>query len=140
MNTRMLIAALIGAIASFLLGWVVFGMLLNPYYEANAVNYVGLYRSGSDMRLYGIFLSQLAMSGLLAFVFSRWSSVRTFGTGLAGGIIIGGLIALYIDLNMWSSMNLYPAKVFAVDVIVSTAFTGLIGGVVAVVLGWKKSA
>lgn len=28
MNTKVLIAALVGAIAAFLLGWVIFGMLL----------------------------------------------------------------------------------------------------------------
>lgn len=139
MLNRILAATLIGAVVSFLLGWAVFGMLLMPYYEANTVNYPGLFRSGEEMRLYAIFLAQVTGAGLLAVVFERWGNIRSFGTGLAGGVLIGGLMYATFDLYMWASMNLYPVKLIAFDIIANAAFAGIIGGVIGVVLGWKRT-
>lgn len=140
MNTRMIIAALLGTVISFLLGWVVFGMLLDPYYQANVVHYHGLMRTGDDMRLYGIFLSQLCANGLLAYIFSRWANITSFVPGFSAGLIIGFLMYASFDLAMWSSMNIFPAKFFAVDVIVNAVFAGVMGGVIGVILGWGKKA
>ena len=37
MNARVLLAALGGAVSNFLVGWVVYGMLLMDYMKANTV-------------------------------------------------------------------------------------------------------
>jgi hypothetical protein len=139
MNIRILWATLAGGIVSFLLGWLVFGFLLEPYFAEHVVDHPGLFRKGDDFRMSGILLVQFLNAALLAFVFDRWGSVQTFRQGLAGGIVIGFLMQSIFDVYFWSTMNLYPAKVYVVDVIVNTAFNGVIGGVVASVLGWKKS-
>ncbi|MBK9328158.1 MAG: hypothetical protein IPM95_02355 [Sphingobacteriales bacterium] len=42
MNARVLIAALAGAVASFLLGWLFYGFLLPDFYAAHSLHYAGL--------------------------------------------------------------------------------------------------
>lgn len=142
MSTRMILAALIGAVVSFFLGWLVFGTLLDPYYQSNMVHYNGLVRGEDDMRFYAIFLAQLCWSGLVAYIFDKWANIRTFQKGLMGGIIIFALAYAGFDLMMYASMNLFGYKMMIVDVLVNAVFGGLISGVIAVVLGWgnRKSA
>ena len=36
MNTRLIVAALLGSVVAFFLGWLVYGILLAPYYEVNS--------------------------------------------------------------------------------------------------------
>jgi hypothetical protein len=138
MNTRLIVAALLGSVVSFFLGWLVYGILLAPYYEANEVHYHGLQRLHGDMRLYGIYLSQLSTSFLLAFIFQQWARIHTFGKGFVGGMIFGFFTAVSINLYMWSSMNLFQWEVYAVDAVVNALFLGIVGGVIATILGWKK--
>lgn len=140
MSTKMLLAALVGGVVAFFLGWLVFGMLLQSYYEANSVHYEGLYRGEDEMRLYGIFLSNLCWAGLLAYIFDKWANIRSFGPGFMGGAIVFALTTAGFDLMMWSTMNMGPYKMYIVDVLVQAVFGGIIGGVVGFVLGRGKTA
>ncbi|MBL0316994.1 MAG: hypothetical protein IPP69_15010 [Flavobacteriales bacterium] len=138
MNTKLLLATLVGTITAFLLGWLIFGMLLDPYYQANMVQVKGLYRGEADFKLYGVFLSNFCQCLLLAYVFDKWANIRTLGTGFAGGLIIAGLSTAGFDIMQWSQMNFAPYKMYAVDILVSAVFGGVVGSVIAVVLGrWK---
>ena len=139
MTTKTILAALIGAVVSFLLGWVVFGILMHDFYADNAVSYTGLMR-GPDTRLWGIFLAQLAWSALLAYVFDRWANYRTFGSGFKGGFIIFFLAVAGFDIMSWSQMNIYPYHVILVDILANAVFGGIVGGVVAMVLGTGRKA
>lgn len=139
MSTKMIIATLVGFVFSFLLGWVVFGMLLDPYYQSQMIDYPGLMRGHEDMRLYGIALAQLSWSFLFAFIFDRWANIRTFGAGLTGGFIIFLFAYGGYDLMMWSSMNIAKWQFYAVDILVNSAFAGLVGGVIAFMLGRGKT-
>jgi hypothetical protein len=136
MNVRVILASLAGAVVSFLLGWLVYGMLLSGYYEANTNHFNGLMINPPN--LIGIFLSGWVMSFLFAFIFSKWANISSFVPGLIAAGIISFLIMLSFDLSFWSMMNLFGKKLLVVDVVVGTAFYAFIGGVVALVLGFKK--
>ncbi len=140
MSTKMFLAALVGGVVSFFGGWLVFGILLQPYYEANTVYYEGLMRGENEMRLHGVAIAQLCFSGLLAYIFDRWANIRSFGPGFMGGLIVMGLATAGYDLQMWSWMNMMPFKAIVVDIIANAIFGGIVGGVVAWVLGRGKSA
>ena len=88
MNTKVLLAGLAGAIAAFLLGWVLFGMFLMGYYEAHMIHYEGLMKGEGEMNLGLIFLSNLAFSMMLAYVADRMGVNDLMG-GLMAGAIIG---------------------------------------------------
>jgi hypothetical protein len=136
MNVKLILASLGGAILSFLLGWLVYGILLKGFYEANTTHYEGLIKELPNIPL--IFLSCLVMSFLLAYVFQRWAGFKSFGKGFTGGMIIGFLICLSYDLSFMSMYNLFAFSVVVVDVIVGTIFNGIVGGVIALILGFEK--
>lgn len=136
MYTKILLATLLGGVVMFLLGWLVFGILLMDYYTANTTHYDGLMKEMPNLGL--IFLANLLMAFLYAFIFQRWAGIRTFVGGLNGGMIIGLLFTLIMDLMFISGMNLYPASLIVVDVIVNTIMAGIVGGVIGWFLGTGK--
>ncbi len=140
MSTKMLLAALVGGVVSFFLGWLVFGMLMDPYYQSHMVHYDGLVRNMEETRLYGIAIANFCFAGLLAYIFDRWANIRNFGQGFMGGFIVMGLAYAGFDIFMWSTMNMGPYMMYAVDIVANAVFGGVIGGVIGWVLGRGKSA
>lgn len=133
MNTKTLIAAVAGAIVSFLMGWVVWGMLLMKYYESNYIHYDGLMLEMP--KLWAIFAAQLANGILFAWLFSKMN-ITNFGAGFINGMIITFLVVLGFDLYMYSNMNLFANNtIIIVDVVVNTLFGGVVGGIIALILG-----
>lgn len=138
MNARVLIAALAGAVASFLLGWLFYGFLLPDFYAAHSLHYAGLEKMPPN--LIGIFVAGFAYTLLMAIIFSNWAAITTLKNGALAGSAISLLIALSVDLGMWSTMNLYGRQVVITDVLVNTVMGAVIGAVIAWVLGYKKTA
>ena len=144
MNTKTLLAALVGGIAAFLLGWLLYGLALADFYESNTTHYEGLMRmvAGAtpavrDMVI--IFLSNCVWALMLAYVFTRWAGIDNFMEGMKAGAILSFLIALAYNLSFLAFMNLYSNSLFVVDVIVNTIVGGIIGGVVGWMLGRGKA-
>jgi hypothetical protein len=106
MNTKVLLAGLAAGIVAFLLGWVIFGMLLMGYYEANMIHYDGLIKGEGEMHLGLMFLSNLMLSMMLAYVFSRMG-VNDLKGGLIAGAIIGFLVYLSVDMGFMAMMNMF---------------------------------
>ena len=129
MNTKTLLGALIAGIVSFLLGWVIFGILLMDFYNSNMVQYSGLMKNPPEIWI--IAVANLVYGLLLAWIFSA-ANVNTVSKGFSAGLIIGFLMTLGFDLMLYAQMNLYTAKLVAIDVILSAVFVGVIGAV----LGW----
>ena len=132
---RVLVSAVPGAITLFILGYLIRGVLLTSYFKNNTIEYAGLSKLPTP-NLVSLFLSNLALALLLAFVFAQWASIRTFVGGLAAGAIVGFLIHLSWKLSLMGYMNLYKKiSPVVVDVLVETARASLAGGVIGAVLG-----
>ena len=138
MNARILIAALVGAIISFFLGWLIYGFLVTDFYATHSLMkyYVGLEKVHPD--LLGIFLSCFAYTLLLAVIFGNMANITTVRNGALAGIAISLLIALSLNLSMWSMMNLYGKSIVLVDTLINAATGGIIGAVIAWIIGYKK--
>lgn len=132
----MLIATLVGAIAAFLGGWLIWGILMKDFYDANTIQYEGLMLM--PPRLGTLFLGNLAWAWLIAYIFDRWANIRTFGGGFTAGLIISFALALYMDMFMYSMMNMMSLTVIIVDILVSTIFGAVIAGIIAAMLGTGK--
>ncbi len=133
MNTRIILAALAGAVSYFLLGWLVYGILLMGYYEAHTTQYAGLMKEMPNLFL--IFLSNLVMAFLMAVIFGMWANFKTFVKGMTGGMVISFLTTLSFDLYFLAAYNLFSGAVTVVDIIVSTIMGGIIGGIIGWILG-----
>ncbi len=140
MNAEVLIAAFAGAIAYFLLVWLVYGILTPDFYATHSLTqyYNGLEKTPPNFL--GIFVSGFAYTLLMAIIFGNWANITTIRNGAIAGATLSLLFTLSVDLGMWSTMNLYGRWIVVVDVLVNAAMGAMIGAVVAAVLGYKKTA
>ena len=136
---KLILAAFAGSVVQFLLGWLIYGILLANFMDSQTTHYDGLVKdmnTGSFMIL--VYLAGLAMSFLLAFIFQRWAKFESIVKGLTGGMILGFFIALSYDLNSFSMMNLISVNAMIVDVIAYTVMIGIVGAIIAWILGFKS--
>ena len=140
MNARVLIAAFAGAIAYFLLGWLVYGILTPDFYATHSLTqyYNGLEKTPPNFL--GIFVSGFAYTLLMAIIFGNWANITTIRNGAIAGATLSLLFTLSLDLGMWSTMNLYGRWIVVVDVLMNAVMGTMIGAVVAAVLGYNKTA
>jgi hypothetical protein len=139
MNTRVLLAGLAAGVVAFLLGWVLFGMLLMDYFTANMHQYPGLMKTEAEMSLPLIFLGNLAYAMMLAWLCAR-TAQRGALPGLVTGAVVGLGVYLSITLMFFAFMHWYQGPAVAVvDVLANTLWSALVGMVAGAVLGRKKA-
>jgi len=92
MNTKVLLAALAGAVTTFLTGWLIYGIALKGFFEGQMVESAkGVMRP--EVGMLHIFLGCLSWALLFALVFSRWAIITTFKTGAIAGSWMGFVVA-----------------------------------------------
>ncbi len=134
MNIRVLAAAVAGAIVMFFLGWLIFGVILMGYFQANTVQYADQ-KMPPDFRL--LIPAQLALGWLFAFVFDYWAGIRTFVSGLKGGVLLYFPIAVVIVLQREAFIEHFNGVVpMIADILAATVWAAISGGVVGLVLGF----
>ena len=130
MIARVLAATVAGGITYFILGFLIFGLVLEEtVMKPNMNSYPGLMK---EMPVWApLILANLVLAFLLAYIFDNWASIRTFGGGLKAGAIIAFLQALGFQLMFLAFMNLAKNYIPAVaDVIASTVMGAITGGVI----------
>jgi len=135
MNLRVLVAAIVGTIVMFGLGFLIFGVAFASFIKANMVHYPGLMKEPMP-DMVPLILSNFAFAWLYAFIFDQWAGVRTFVGGALAGITIAIPLALAIDLQNLAFMNLINnLLVVAIDVVGVAVMNGIAGGVMGVIIG-----
>lgn len=141
MSNKILFGGLVGGLATFLLGWLVYGILLADFTAANNNN--AIMRPMEEMIWWAIILSNLLGGFLIAIIFS-WSGVSGFTSGMIKGAILGAFISACFDFSMYSMSTMFlNGMAIVVDIIASTVMYAVAGGVVAWVMGMnaeKKAA
>jgi hypothetical protein len=131
---KILIAGLVGGIVAFLLGWVIWGILMADFFKANVGTATGVEKMPPDMLF--LVISNLAWGFLLALIFGRWASISTFQSGAIAGGVICLLIGVSYELGMYSMMNVMTLNGHVVNIILGGIMGAIIGGLVAWVLGY----
>ncbi len=133
MNTKTLISGLIGGIAFFLLGWLIYGMLLMEtmtgycHPELNKLNLLE-----ADYIWWALIVSNLIGGLLLATIFS-WSNTNSMGKGMSRGAMFGLLMVLMYDLRNYSMTTMYSdSAIICIDAAASTVMCGIVGAII----GW----
>lgn len=141
MITRVLLATIAGAVTAFVLGYLIFGVLLDSYMKANVNQYAGLMKNPPNFML--LIAANLVFAWLLAFIGDYWAGIRNFVSGLKLGALVTFPLALWTDLQFEAFMDLYKGGVpIIVDVLAATVLGTIVGGVIGLVLGIadKKTA
>ena len=137
MNTnKILIASLAGGVVHFVLGYLIWETAFGGFFASNTGSATGLMKDPPVFWAIGI--GSLAAGALLAVVYGRWASIKTFSMGATAGAIIGFLLGLSYDFISFGTTNAMSLTASVVDVVLSTIFMAVIGGVVGWTLGQVK--
>jgi len=133
---KILVGGITGGVTLFLLGWVIYGMLLMDYSAANYNQCMN--RPMQEMIWWSMILSNLALGFLLATIFS-WSNTTGFMAGAKTAGITGLLLAASMDFGYYSMTTMYVnPSVIIVDIIAYTVYLAIAGAIVAWAMGMVK--
>ena len=134
MITRVIVAALVGSVVMFALGFLIYGLLLAEYMKTAMGQNASMMKDPPNFVL--LFVSNLAFAWLLAFVFERWAGIKTFVSGLIGAALIVLPMMIGYDLNFYATTNMMQSVTpMLVDVLATTVLASIVGGVIGLVLG-----
>ena len=127
MNNKLLIGGLIGGVASFLVGYLIFVLALGTTLEAHTMPGIG--REAPE--LIHIFLGNLAFGFLLSYLLTK-SNTSGFANGATMGLITGLLITLGFNLVRFGT-----TKVIAdiTGLLLDTVAVGVLFAVVGGIIG-----
>jgi hypothetical protein len=141
MNTnKFLVGGIIGGVANFLLGWLVWGMLLMNFMTqhcseaSKAIN-----RSEDNMIWWAMIVGNLAFGFLMSYILNK-AGANSVAKGAGVGAVVGLLSAIGYDCMMYSMMDMMDTTAIAVDVAASTVVNSIVGGIIGWYLGMGKKA
>ena len=140
MLARVLAATVAGGIAFFVLGFLIYGLVLEQsVMKPNMNEFTGLMNEVPNW--IPLVLANFVSAFLLAYIFEKWASISTFVGGMKGGAVVYFLIALSFQLMFIAFMNLHKNYIPVVaDVVGSTVMGAIGGGVIGAVLGMMKKS
>ncbi len=134
---KLFMGGIVGGILFFLLGWLIYGMLLMDFMNNHTGAAGNVSRSEPDF-LY-LAIGNLAMGFLLAYIFVK-SNVNSMAGGFITGGVLGLLMSVGYDCMIYGTTTVISKTAMAADVAVSTVMTAIAGAVVAMVMGMGKKA
>ena len=124
------IGGIVGGIADFLMGWLVWGILLKDTFPKPA-------DAGADNMLF-IFLGCMSFGFMLSYIFAQGDGVSQWMAGVK--LAIG--VALFMSLANNFFSNMYnptmDVKMVAIDVAAALVVAAVVGAVIATVNGKMK--
>jgi len=135
-TNKILLGGIAASVTLFVLKWVVYGLLLIDYINANYNPCI--MRPMQDYVMWAMILGTLAFGFLLSLIFS-WSNTTGMVKGAKVAGIIGILYSINIDLVLYSTSTRFSnlTAVF-VSIIANTAMWVIVGVVAGWVMGMGK--
>ena len=134
MNTNKFpIGGIIGGIANFLLGWLVWGTLLMNFMKEHTTEAgIAVMRADEDVIWWALIAANLLLGFLISYILNK-AGVKSASIGAATGAVVGLLMSAAINLFNYAFMNLSDgATTMVVDMIASTVVTAIVGAII----GW----
>lgn len=132
---KVLTAGTVGGVLFFLLGWLVYGILLKDYFLKNNGSAGNLDRP--EIIMVTVLLGSLLQGYLYSYVFNR-ASVTSLKDGMITGGILGFLISSAFDCMMYGTTLILSKHSLVGDIIASTAIATVVGAVMGLVLDKMK--
>jgi hypothetical protein len=132
---KILRGTIFGGIAYFLIGWLVYGILLMDYYTANTNQCLN--RPEGDMVWWAMIASSLLVALLLTLIL-YWSKTAKATDGLFKGAVFGVIFAATLGTSYWSMTTMYSSFL---PIIADIAAAGFVYGIVGliIVLTWGRN-
>jgi uncharacterized membrane protein len=133
---KFVFGTLAGGVGYFLLGFLVYAIVFEGFFAGHTVP--GIMKTNEQMKYYPLAMGNFAHGALLAYIFLKWTKIRSFGEGLAGGAAIGFFMTAGFDLIQYDTVRFMSIVGTLADIVIYTAMTALIGGIVGAVIGMGK--
>lgn len=131
---KLIIGTVAGAVVSFLLGGLIYDMLLTGFFESHTGTAQNVMKDPPDMLWIGI--GNVFAGLLLTIIFSRWAGIKTLVTGAKAGAVLGLLVALWYDCIMFGTTNMMSDPItIAVDAIANAVIMAGAGAAIGWFLG-----
>ncbi len=138
MNAKILKGTIAGGIVFFLLGWLVYGVLMADYSLDNYNQCAN--RPMAEMVWWALILSNLVYALFLTLVL-KWSGASGWMDGIKTGAIFGLLFSGTIDLSFYSMTTMFNSVgAMVVDILISTLMAIVIGAVIVLIWGKDKTS
>ena len=135
-SNRFVLAALAGGVVMFLVGGLLYGVLLASFFAANVGSAVGAMKQTPDY--VHLALGQVVLGVYLAVVIDKWARVGGVAAGLRIGAMSGLLIALGYDLTLFGTSNMANITATLVDPLAFMVQSACAGAAIGAVLGNKS--
>jgi len=133
-SKKFLAGGIAGGIAFFLVGYLLFGLLLAEFMKTHSTTTAGVFRDMADIIWWSMVVSYLAYGFLLSYVIGK-AGAHSIGGGFKTGLITALLVSITNNCIMYSLANLTDTTGMAVDIATSTVEGGIVGAIV----GWVQS-
>ncbi len=130
MNAKIfLVSGIVGGIVSYLLGWILYGIVFMDQFPVTG-----------EMNMIMIALGSLVWGLFVAYIFTKWAHISTWSTGLQAGAVIGLFLALYYDIfyNSMKATTDIKWPTMGLDILITIVITAITGAVIAVVIDKMK--
>ena len=132
---RFLLATLSGGVTLFVLGGLIYALLLSGFFEANMSS--GVMR---DPPLFvWIAIGQLVLAAFLTLAIGSWAGVASAGEGFRKGALFGLLFGAALDFTMYGTSNVANMTATVADIGITTVVLGVAGAVIGAVLSRSSS-
>lgn len=132
MNVKnFIIGGIVGGIVDFLLGWVVYGMLLKDTFPKSQCD-------GPTENMLFIFLGCMSFGFLISWVFSQGEGISNITAGIKMALGIAVFMALCSWFFQHMTQETIDLKLMVIDVVASMVLATGVGAAVAFVNGKMK--
>ncbi len=133
---KLLMGGIAGGLLYFLLGWLIYGILLMNFMNTHTGTAGNIARPEAEF-LY-LIIGNLAMGFLMAYIFIK-ANINSLGNGLVTGGAIGLLMGVGYDSVMYATTTVTSKTGMAVDVASFTVMSAIVGAVVGAIIGMGKN-
>ncbi len=134
---KFLIGGIAGGVVYFLLGYLFYGTLFMNFFKDNAGTATGAQRAMDQMIWWALILGNIIAGCVLSYVFAI-ANVKSIGSGLITGFILGLLISASYDLTMYGTSNIMNHNAVLADVGIFAVMSAISGAVVGWICGHIK--
>ena len=129
---KTLLAALVGGIIQFFLGWAIYGIALESTFAPSEEMAKCIMK---PFVMWAMIVSCLAWGFMFAYIFAKWAGIKTFGTGAVAGAIIAALVSLSVDMSMFSFYSFMSIQNIVIDIVAAAFISAITGGAIGWMLG-----
>ncbi|TBR19983.1 MAG: hypothetical protein EPO57_01580 [Chitinophagaceae bacterium] len=135
MNSKLIVRGLVGGLSYFLLGWVVWGMLLKNFMMAHSSpGAASVFRAEDDFIWWAMILGNLSLGFLQTYVLSK-AKINDLKASALTCAMVGMLISAGSDFMMYAHMNLSDVNAIVVDILAMTLVSGVVGAILSLLKG-----